>query len=250
MTRSDPTKQRYPSFSKLLMVDTVRGKVRVRAWPKPRGRPKSAAVRSQNKWFKEATQKLNHIAPSQLKIAIEAAKGTGFYPRDLLMNAMSGGIIELVFPDGTVLTSGRRFLEEIMFQGVLLQQDTMTTIPSGTTTLIPFPTPILDTAGFWDAANPARITIPASVSIARLSAYFTTDNINNSGSFVLFFFKNGAEFQRWQGTLSTWPMLGSFTTPILVSEGDFFEMKMFLSPANRSSGDRRTSFSLEVLQVP
>lgn len=250
MTRSDPTKQRYPSFSKLLMVDTVRGKVRVRAWPKPRGRPKSAAVRSQNEWFKSATQKLNHVAPDQMRIAIQAAKGTGFYPRDLLMNAMSGGIIEVVFPDGTVLTSGRRFLEEVMFQGVLLAQDTTTTLPALSTTVIPFPTPVLDTAGFWDAANPTRITIPASVSIAKLSAFFTTDFIVNTGSVVLFFFKNGVEFQRWQGTWSTWPMFGSFTGPLVVSEGDYFEMKMFTSDANRSSGNDRTFFTLEVLQVP
>jgi len=250
VTRSDPTKQRYPSFSKLLMVDTVRGKVRVRAWPKPRGRPKSAAVRSQNKWFKEATQKLNHVAPDQMRIAIEAAKGTGFYPRDLLMNAMSGGVVEVVFPDGTVLTSGRRFLEEVMFQGCLLQQDTTTTIPVLSTVVMPFPTPVLDTAGFYDAANPTRMTIPASVSIVRISGFFTTDNIVNTGSVVLFIFKNGAEFFRWQGTWSTWPMFGIDIGPQVVSENDYFEMKVFTSDANRSSGDYRTFFTLEVLQVP
>ena len=250
MTRSDPTKQRYPSFAKLLMVDTVRGKVRVRAWPKPRGRPKSAAVRSQNDWFKAATQKLNHVDPGQMRIAIEAAKGTGFYPRDLLMNAMSGGIIEVVFPDGTVLTSGRRFLEEVMYQGAVLHQDTKTTIPTSSTVVMSFPTPVIDTAGFWDAANPTRLTIPASVSIVRIEAYFTTDNIINTGSVVLFIFKNGVEFLRWQGTWSTWPMFGIFVGPRVVSEGDYFEMKVFTSDANRSSGDGRTFFALEVLQVP
>jgi len=38
--RSIPRAQRYPSLRGRVMIDTVRGVLRVRKWPKKRGTPK------------------------------------------------------------------------------------------------------------------------------------------------------------------------------------------------------------------
>lgn len=250
MSRADATKQRYPNLRGVLMVDTVRGRVRVRAWPKKRGRPKSAAVRDQNAWFKAAVRHLNHVDPGQMKIAIEAAKGTGFYPRDLLMHAASGGMIEIVFPDGKVMTSGRRFLEEKMFQGCTLHKDTKQLLIAGAFATLSWPLPVFDTAGFFDAAANTRITIPPNVSIVSLVGGFRTDNRVTSGSVVLQILKNGSEFLRFQFSYSTWPICGLFSGPRPVLEDDYFEMQVYATNQQETSDNGQTFFSLEVLQVP
>jgi len=249
VTRSNPTKQRYPSFSGLLMVDTVRGKVRVRAWPKKRGRPKSAAVRSQNKWFKSATQIMNQVDPSQMKIAIEAAKGTGFYPRDLLMNAISGGIIEVVFPDGVVLTSSQYFLEDVVFQGARVVRTSNLTIPNATLFTVDFESPILQTTPIWDAGNPERLTVPVGVSVVSVESGLQS-LVNQSGLWVhqiedqtgVRYTGAGSEFFGFRNIYAS-------TGPIPVVAGDYFVVKTFTVGARQLTAGPGVFFSMTLLGV-
>lgn len=72
------------------MIDTVRGVLRVRKWPRKRGTPKSALQRHWIDWFKQANLLAKYVDPVQQARAIEMTKGSGLYPRDVILSAMRG----------------------------------------------------------------------------------------------------------------------------------------------------------------
>ena len=250
MTRADPTKQRFPNLKGILMVDTVRGRVRARAWPKKRGRPKSPAVRDQNEWFRQACRNMNYIDPGQMVLAIEAAKGTGLYPRDIIMNAMAGGFLEFEMPDGRILKYRKPFLEEVMFQGCTLQKDATQTLIAGAFVTLTWPLPLFDTAGFWNVAAPTRITIPTNVSIVSLAGFFAPNVGLSTDILAIDINKNGSKIVRFQNTFSSSPFSGVFSGPRDVVEGDYFELVVWANVAQTTTPDATTFFTLEVLQVP
>ena len=249
MTRSNQTKQRYPSFSGLLMVDTVRGKVRVRAWPKPRGHPKSAAVRSQNEWFKSANKLLNDIDPGQMKIAIEAAKGTGFYPRDLLMNAMAGGIVEVVFPDGAILTSRQYFLEDVVFQGARIVRDATLSFGANVVQTIPWQSPILQTTPLWSGANPTRLTMPAGITVASFSCGEQTAGSEAGQAAMWLLHSTLGILALNECETAGGDSLSVYSGPIPVIEGDYVEVQAVFGVARSILANSSTFFSCELLEV-
>ncbi len=83
-----------------LMIDTVRGVIRVRKWPRKRGPPKSESQRFWIDWFKQANLLAKYVDPIQQVRAIEMSKGTGVYPRDVLLMAMRGTLYTWADPSG------------------------------------------------------------------------------------------------------------------------------------------------------
>ncbi len=81
---------RRPGLTGRLMVDTVRGVHRVRAWPKKRGPPKSALQRQWIDWFRAANFAAKYASSRDIVRAKELTQGTAWYPRDILMKAMRG----------------------------------------------------------------------------------------------------------------------------------------------------------------
>lgn len=72
------------------MVDTWRGILRVRKWPKKRPGPQTPQERFWVDWFSQANRLAKYAdAASQIR-AKELTKGTGLYPRDVLLAAMRG----------------------------------------------------------------------------------------------------------------------------------------------------------------
>lgn len=160
----------YPGLKGTLLVDATRGVARVRAWPKKRGPSQSSQVQIQNQRFKEA-QYYAKRAPGVLQnMAIKATLNTGLYPRDLLTKFMLKGIFDLELPDGTLVQHGRRELFPVTFQGFETRLTSGVGIPSATLKTVDWPTPILDTAGFFDAGQPDRITVPEGVTVMSISA--------------------------------------------------------------------------------
>ncbi len=82
------------------MIDTFRGTLRVRKWPKKRGRPKSERQRWWNEWFKQANLLAKYADPLTQATAIELTKGSGLYPRDIILKAMRGRLYWFSTPDG------------------------------------------------------------------------------------------------------------------------------------------------------
>lgn len=85
-----PRKARHPALSGRMVIDTVRGVLRVRKWPKKRGPPKSERQAWWVDWFRQANALAKYVDPRQQEAAIVMTKGTGMYPRDLLLKAMRG----------------------------------------------------------------------------------------------------------------------------------------------------------------
>ena len=73
-----------------VMIDTVRGVIRVRRWPKKPGPPRSALQRWWMDWFTQANLLAKYADPMSQARAIQMTKGSGLYPRDVLLKAMRG----------------------------------------------------------------------------------------------------------------------------------------------------------------
>lgn len=162
--RWDPKKQRFPGFHGRYIVDSVRGQLRVRSWPRKRGTPKSSEVRIQNQWFKDANHLAKICEPSQQAQAIRMTLGTGLYPRDLLLKCMSGGIIDPITGDGRLMQRMRKVVTPVSWQGFMLRLTSDQNIGTPGYTDVTWPLPVNDSLGFWSVAAPTLITIPPGVT--------------------------------------------------------------------------------------
>ena len=98
--RTIPRKGRRPAHTGRIMIDTVRGVLRVRKWPRKRPGPRTAIERFWSDWFTQANKLAKYAdAMSQVR-AIEMTKGSGMYPRDVLLKAMRGRLYAWTTPDG------------------------------------------------------------------------------------------------------------------------------------------------------
>jgi hypothetical protein len=82
--------RRSESLRGRFMVDTVRGVLRIRKWPRKRGTPKSESQLWWIDWFRQANKLAKYVDAASMRRAIELTAGTGKYPRDILLQAMRG----------------------------------------------------------------------------------------------------------------------------------------------------------------
>lgn len=245
--RADPVRQRFPALTGGLVVDAVNGKVRVRKWPKKRGKPTHPNTIAQNAWFKEANRQAKLAEGAQVVLAQNATKGTGLYPRDLLLKTMSSGLVDLVMPDGRVLTHYRPRVDAVTFQGVIQRPVANVPLPLGVATNISWGLPVRDTANFWNAGQPTRFTIPQGVTQVRVECggAFAT---NVAGVMILVIRKNGvASFGASRQSASGRALTTVSTGATEVVAGDFFEMQASIFASNGLLGGGLTFFTLEVL---
>jgi len=166
-TRSGPGRLRYPALRGGVVVDTVRGKTRVRKWPRARGKRLHPHTTYMNNWFRDACNKLKYADTRAIDFAIKATKGTGLYPRDVLMAGMGSGLIDLVLPDGTPITYKRQGLHPVAFQGCIVPKTANQSVTGGVYTSISWSLPNIDTAGIFNLGIPTRFTVPPGVNIVR-----------------------------------------------------------------------------------
>lgn len=95
--------QRLPTLRGSLMVDVVNGKVRIRAWPKKRGKPKNPHTIEQAEWFRQAQLATKYISPEQYRMWTEARAGTPILPRDVMTSMFSQRLVAIHMPNGKVL---------------------------------------------------------------------------------------------------------------------------------------------------
>jgi len=247
--RWNPTQQRFPILKAKLVIDTFRGQIRLRAWPRKRGPPKSAAVRRQNAWFKAANLLAKQLPAQQQNLAIAMTLGTGLYPRDLLLRQMAGGIYHLITQDGREILPNRRFLETVVFQGAILELTSNLVLPAAVPVTVIWPLPVRDTNGFWNAGFPTRLTVPADVTVIELSVgsvatqvftnEYRTDIIDQFAKVVA----------RIQIT-TVFPMGSTASTgPMVVTPGDFFEVSLQHNSGATLQAASRCFFALKVLEA-
>jgi len=167
--RGSQVKLHRPALRGAVVVDTPNGKLRIRKWPAKRGTPKSPKVREQNEWFKKTAKLIKFADAGQYDLAIKATVGTGLYPRDLLMHAVSSGFYDILDTDGQMITNRRKWIEPVNFQGVIAKPPSNFGISTSSLQPIDWDLPLIDTAGMWDPGNPDQFIIPAGVQVVQVT---------------------------------------------------------------------------------
>lgn len=237
--RWDPKGQRFPAFHGKYIVYADQGQLRVRSWPRKRGPSKSAAVRLQNAWFKDANRLAKHCAASQQIAAIEMTKGTGLYPRDLLLKSMGQGIIVPITADGLELQYRRPKVDPVSFQGFFLRLTADQNIGAGATAPINWPLPVMDTGAFWDVTADDRITVPPGVEVMQFFAGFQTAYTGWSQVSPFIANLDGTVHARCDISHGGQHAMTIATAPLPVTPGDQFRPTVFLSVGGilRGSGE-------------
>jgi len=247
--RDVPEKLAFPSFSGRVIIDNYRGQMRFRSWPRKRGPKATPAQQVQRDWFKSANLRSKAVPGSQMATAIEAAKGTGLYPRDMFLRAMSTGFFELVYPDGTTNSPKRYFIEEVMFQGARLQLATNQAVPATTFYSVTYPLPVVDTAGFWSAAHPSRLTIPAGVTVVRLTGCIRATSATATRAGITCWMNGATVAASVDPNSVNFCSIEFDSGPLPVTTGDYFELKAYLGAARTLAAGPANFFGLEVLEA-
>jgi len=244
--KDDPARLLYPGFTGRVMVDTWRGVVRVRKWPDKRGRPKSAAVRAQNDWFRDANRLASRAPGTQVATAIEITKGSGLYPRDILIRMIAGNLGTILLPDGDTLTKATKRIEPVSFQGAILNLIAPLSVGAGNTAPITWGLPVFDPLGLWSPGAPTRLTVPANVTIIRVMAgiVYSTGGTSRARHFLK---QNGVLVNQMASGLWNTVGVNVDSGPLSVVPGDYFEVVPNPSATRTAQAGQVTYFSLEFL---
>lgn len=243
--KSDPRRLLFPGLAGRVMVDTWRGKVRVRAWPKKRGRSSSEAVQRQNDWFRAATRLAARAPGSQMASAISITRNSGLYPKDLLMRMMAGNIGPIPTGDGRVMTKATKRIEPVSFQGARLQIATPLALAAGGFVILTWPLPVWDPLGLWSAGAPTRLTVPNNVSMVQVlgSLRVSSPGFNHLHMVIL---KNGVAGPRadtGDSTVVGGPVVAG---PEPVVSGDYFELGIVSHIAATLEANAGSFFTIEL----
>lgn len=205
------------------MVDTFRGQLRVRAWPRKRGPAKHPHTRWMNHIFKINMRNLKLVDGLSTGWAYAAAKGTGLYPRDILYASATSGLFDIELPDGRTLTHRAQGIYPVSFQGIRVQLDANKSVAAGAGTTVDWPVPVINTAGMFDPGQPTRLIIPKGVNIVNVVTDWmaTTDSssrkisqINLNGSSIVAY----TDINNCQ-----WAPGPAIAAALPVQEGDYLE---------------------------
>lgn len=125
----------------------------------------------------------------------------------------------------------RRLGANISHRGALVRRTSDQAIPNSTQTTLSWQTTEYDTSSIWSAGSPTRLTVPTGVTKVKLYAEVRFD-ANITGDRSLNIQKNGAGFvgsgnqsmRACSGGAQT-TTVQSFTPVIVVTAGDYFELK-------------------------
>lgn len=230
-----------------VIVDDYRGQLRVRAWPRKRGRPKHYKVKWLSERFGEAAKLIKYANVIDYQRAVELAHGTGMYPQDWLRSTALGGPWDFETTDGELLRRYQPMVHPVQFQGFRLIRTSNLTQGAGTSIPVPWQSPQLQTAPFWNPGDPTVITIPENVENIALFAgvrWVTSNNgtyainIRKSGTII---YVGSAELLNGNHTIAV------ATGPIPVAEGDTFHLQAFASAGNSIEAGPATFISGQIL---
>lgn len=231
------------------MVDTFRGQLRVRKWPKKRGTSKNPLVVRQNDWFRDMNRLLKFAAPRQQVVAIETTKRSGLYPRDLLMMAASEGLFDIQEPGVGIIRKRRFGVQKVAFQGIRTSLLANVPVPANVATPLTWTLPSIDTSGMWDVSAPDFLTVPENVDIMEFSGGYdftggvATDTamwVQGPGGIVI------CRDDR-RGTFNS---RGTFSSgPLIVTPGDQYRFFAFSQLANTVRKTSNTYFAASIGQA-
>lgn len=209
------------------MIDTYRGTLRVRKWPEKRGSPPPGPVQMQNAWFRAVNDLTKRADPEQVKIAMEATRHSGLYPRDLLMRTISEGILDMVFPDGRVVAHQRRKVERMAFNGARVVLASNFALLSTQWNPVSWGVADLDPSNFWSIGNPQWLIVPGGVTVARFDAAISIAGGSGSAVFTRIVRDDGTVFAEQSESGNIRQVQTLSTGPIPVANGDGFRLEVF-----------------------
>lgn len=241
-----PPKDKLPSLHGRVMVDTFQGKVRIRAWPKKRGKPKSRAQILQIERFKNVQRMYPQLKGEIANRFIAATQKTGLYPRDLFMKMATKPPIEFETEDGRLIRHRRPFLEKVVFQGFAARLTANQSFP-GTTLFAPdWGLPVIDTAGFFDPGSPSVITIPEGVAVMQFFGGWRRTSITTVFGTMQITRISPSNLIMADAALTQSAGFICATGPVPVAEGEVYAAHLYCNNASTTLADR-TFFSGQIL---
>lgn len=165
-----------------LVVQTYKGQLYVRHWPKPFGKARSQAQKDSQTAFSQIQRAMKFQDPRFWVEAIESTKGTGMYPRDYMMSAMSGNMFLV-----ESMTTGQisAAIDRIAIHARGETSMTLSNIPPGYTGLIITGTARSLKAATTDFLNFILNTdVSAAYSTLRWNQFGATYSINQTAASV------------------------------------------------------------------
>lgn len=144
------------------------------------------------------------------------------------------------------------------YKGALLQRSTSLT-GIAFPLLVPFESAVYDTGGFWSAASPTRLTVPAGVTKVRLQGSVALKANATGGGVYVSFHKDGIGEVTGGGVFTVRQATSGYTNNdyaaisavLPVTAGDWFELRVNATTStwNDLQASPRTWFALEVVET-
>jgi len=242
-------RQILPGSINRVVFTTHRGKFIAKKWPKKAGKATAPPLITSQQRFAEAQQLIKYVTGDDMDDAIQVAKGTGLYPRDVLMSAMTVGLYDLANVGKYLITNGVYYLRPKMFQGAIVEKASNQSVPAATPTTITWDDPVLQTVPILFPAQPTRLVVPTGVTVVELSVSLRSVATNNGAHQLLIRDKNNDIVSGIQETSNQRVTLACSTGPIVVSPGDWFVASIFFAASGTIDHTFGTRFSMSLLQV-
>lgn len=232
-----------------IIVDTYRGQIRIRSWPKKQTAAHKAKNANQIRWFAAAREMAKWAAPHEIAETKKAAKGSGLYPGDLQMMAAAGNLIPVIHGEPANYEKWEPRLEPVSLQGAHLPLAANQVISASTNTLAIWGVPHFQTVQFWTAGDPTKIVIPANVVKVNIHLGFFISG-TTAGNLTVVILKNAATgAARANQRTSTAAGQSCSTGPIAVTPGDYFTARFNSNIGFTLRKDGSTAFQVEVLET-
>jgi len=202
-----------------------------------------------NRWFRDATRKIAYADSRAVDFAIQATKGTGLYPRDVLMAGMGAGLVDLIDPVTGPVTYKRQGLYPVSFQGAILPKTANQAIGAGVYTAVTWALPNIDTAGIWNGGVPSRLTIPPGVNVVRVEGQLSC-TVATAVLTAVRLLKNGATAlaDNRYGSIERGACFFD-SGAIVVANGDYLEFQVNYAAARTLAGGLLCRANLEILDA-
>ena len=247
--RSAKDRMMLPGTIDRVVVCSVRGQYYVRKWPKKRGTPTDPVQLSRIKRFGDANRLAKFVRGGWWIQAMEQAKGSGLYPRDVLVQAMLVGQADVAETNGDYISYKEFFLEEAVFQGCTAQRTAGQAIGAGAETAIIWQQPIIQTVPILNPATPTRLVVPTNVNIVNITASVRSTAAVASPHFLIIR-DQAAQIKAAISTAYTGAVnLTCQTGPIYVTPGNWFDMRVFFGGAGTVQAVPQTTFGMEILNT-
>lgn len=238
-----------PGTIERMVVDTFRGQYRIRKWPKKRGTPTDPIQLQRIERFANANRLAKFIAGPWWVKAHKLTRGTGLYPRDLLVRSMTAGFADIVTHDGHLITQKQWLLEEAVFQGARIEKNAGQGYTASAAAVVTWQVPVIQTWPLWSAGSPNRLTIGTNINIVRLQAALRLSTVV-AGYVQVSIRKNGSTLiASSNATSGAAPAQQCNTGPIYVANGDYFEVLVQGANNNTVEAIDRTFFACEILNT-